>query len=176
MKTSRNKQKDQIKTIRRQQRKKRIQPKSRNINELHGQGEKHRSQVIDYKDEIRKGKNLSWSLDELANVKIRSNNKSIKFLNVDVEDFDDRILALEVKINVFLKPDFLKLSKQYSELSDRITELKEFKDVLIEQVDSLNDQFKMDVIDKFSNDNVVDKAKSINYNSIGVDLEPNKFR
>jgi antirestriction protein ArdC len=94
----------------------------------------------------------------------------VKFLTSDVEDIDERILALEVKINVFLKDDYKALTRQYEEVSDRISELKEFKNVLIIQIDTLNEQFKMDVIDKFSKLDVVTKCKEISFDAIGAEL------
>lgn len=94
----------------------------------------------------------------------------MKFLTSDVEDIDERILALEVKINVFLKDDYKRLTRQYEEMSDRINELKEFKAVLASQIDILNEQFKMDVIDRFSKLDVVEKGREISFNAIGIEI------
>ena len=69
--------------------------------------------------------------------------------------------ALELKLNVFLRPDYEKLSKQYAEISDKIEELSEFRQVLEEQISTLNEGFKISIIQKFSDRGVVDSIKNI---------------
>ena len=61
------------------------------------------------------------------------------------------------------------LNKQFEEITERISELNEYKAKMMSQIDILNDQFKMNVIESFSNFDVVEKIKSIIY-GVGVDL------
>ena len=62
------------------------------------------------------------------------------------------------------------LNKQYEELTERLSELNEYRINMVSQIDILNEQFKMDVIEKFSNYDVVEKIKKITFNGIGFDF------
>lgn len=61
------------------------------------------------------------------------------------------------------------LNKQFEELTDRILELNEYRAKMMSQIDILNEQFKMDVIESFSNFEVVEKLKNTIY-GVGADL------
>ena len=61
------------------------------------------------------------------------------------------------------------LNKQFEEITERISELNEYKAKMMSQIDILNDQFKMNVIESFSNFDVVEKIKNIIY-GVGADL------
>jgi hypothetical protein len=96
------------------------------------------------------------------------NVKNVEFLTQDVSNLDDRIMALEVKINSFLKADYEYFTKEYNDFTDKIDELTDFRTLLKEQIQLLNDHFKMGIIEQFSDLEVVDKFKNIIYNAIGV--------
>lgn len=57
-------------------------------------------------------------------------------------------MALETKINSFLKADYERLTKEYNDYTDKIDELTDFKKLLIEQIEILDEQFKKGIIDK----------------------------
>ena len=110
---------------------------------------------------------LETQKDRKANQNISRNNKHVQFLTTDVEDLDDRILALDIKLNSFLKSDYENLKTLYCDLKDKVEELEQFKSLLLNQIDTLNEQFKMDIIGKFNDLEVVDSFKKIIYDSIG---------
>jgi len=149
-------QRNQIKTIRKKQR---IQGRSRNSNSNGGLEKDAKTYNFDIHKETLK--------DRQANMFISQNNKHVQFLTNDVEDLDDRILALDVKINSFLKDDYEIFTKEAQEISDKLEEQEQFKKILVDQLETLNEQFKMDIIGKFSDKESVEKLKKIIYDSIG---------
>ena len=113
---------------------------------------------------------LETMKDKKLNYWISQNQKQVQFLTNDVEDLENRILVLEVKINSFLKADYEKLSKHHEEIWDKLDELREFETMLTGQIELLNEQFKMNIIGKFNDKEVVDSLQKIIFNSIGWEL------
>ena len=118
----------------------------------------HEELEIDYGLEREKDKQISLTINK--------NSNCIKLLTRDVEDIEQRIIATEVKLNVFILPDYEKLNKQYTELTDWISDLNEYKAKMKSQIDILNEQFKLNIIEKFKEFNAVEKLDRIWFNAI----------
>lgn len=152
--TRRRIQKNQLKSIRRKQK---SSSRTRNNGGPHGSSNNNPYSSMSY----QQAWNLESQKDIQASLNISQNNQCVKFLTQDVEEMDTRMSALELKLNVFLRPDYEKLSKQYAEITDKIEELSEFRQVLEEQISTLNEGFKINIIQKFSDRGVVDSIKNI---------------
>jgi len=111
---------------------------------------------------------LETQKDKKLNLLATQSRQQAQFLTQDVEDIDNRIMALEVKIETFIKEDYERESKKYEGFTDQLEELREFESGLATQVELINEQFEMDIIGKFSDKEVVDSFKGIIYNSIGL--------
>ena len=60
------------------------------------------------------------------------------------------------------------INKQYTELMEWLSDLNEFRAIMISQIDTMNRQFKINIIDKFSDFGVVQKIKEIWFNGVSI--------
>ena len=60
------------------------------------------------------------------------------------------------------------INKQYTELMEWLSDLNEFRAIMISQIDTMNRQFKINIIDKFTDFGVVQKIKEIWFNGVSI--------